>query len=428
MDKLIEWKNRIDRKPLILKGVRQCGKTYLLKEFGEKHYPDTAYFNFEGNSSLNECFERDLDVDRIITELGVLRKKSIKPHDTLIIFDEIQFSNKALTSLKYFNENSPDYHIVCAGSMLRIALSQPLSFPVGKVDMLNLRPMSFYEFLIAHNEEMLIDYLNDLTPTDRISDILEDKLETYLHTYYITGGMPAAVNKWLATKDITAVDEIQQGILDSYELDFAKHAPAKDYPKLSLIWHSIPAQLAKENKKYIYSKVKQGLRVKDLEDALQWLLSAGLVYKIMKIEKPFMPLSAYADQSYFKLYMSDIGLLRKMAKLPAEALLKKSDTFTEFKGALIENYALCEIISVLDDIPFYWKSENIAEVDMVAQFGMDIVPIEVKSEHNDKSKSLSEYRRRYNPRISIITSMNNISGEQMKNIPLYLLWKTKDYI
>ncbi|HEY0826838.1 MAG TPA: ATP-binding protein, partial [Bacilli bacterium] len=376
---LIAWKNNRDRKPLIIKGVRQCGKTYLLKDFGETHYEDIAYFNFEGNSSLQARFEVDLDVRRIITELGIMRNMAIKPQLTLIIFDEIQFCNKALTSLKYFCENAPEYHIVCAGSLLGIALSKPLSFPVGKVDFLTLRPMNFYEFLLAHGEAMLCDYLEQLSPVHKVSELFVEKLESYLKHYYITGGMPEVVDKWIRTKDVSEIEIVQQKILDSYELDFAKHAPAKDFPKLSAIWRSIPEQLAKENSKFIFSQVRQGLRAKDLEDALEWLLSAGLAYKVMKIEKPFLPLSSYADHTFFKLYMVDIGLLRKISNLPAQAILEKNERFKEFKGALAENYVLCELVNLQESTPFYWKSGNTAEVDFVTQVHMDIVPIEVKS-------------------------------------------------
>lgn len=428
LDKLVQWKHKEDRKPLIIKGIRQCGKTYLLKEFGATHYADVAYFNFEGNTALQQRFDSDLDVGRIITELGIIRNKAIKPGETLIIFDEIQFCNKALTSLKYFCENMPEYHIACAGSMLGIALSKPLSFPVGKVDFLTLRPMNLYEFLLANGEDMLCQYLQDLPVSEKISDLFADKLENYLRTYYITGGMPEVVDKWIKTKDIPAVEEIQQKILDSYELDFAKHAPAKDYPKLSLIWRSIPEQLAKENSKFIFSHVKHGLRAKDLEDALEWLLSAGLAHKMAKIEKPYMPMSAYADQTHFKLYMADVGLLRKMSRLPAQALLEKSSTFKEFKGAVTENYALCEMVNLQGETPYFWKSGNTAEVDFVAQFHMDIVPIEVKSERNDRAKSLAEYRKKYEPRVSVKASLNNVGGDKVRNVPLYMLWKLGEYV
>ena len=235
--------------------------------------------------------------------------------------------------------------------------------------------------------------------------------------------MPEAVKTWLDTKDITKLEEVQQKVIDSYELDFAKHAPIKDSPKLSAIWKSIPEQLAKENSKFIFSQVRKGLRAKDLEDALEWLLSAGLAYKVMKIEKPFIPLSAYADQTFFKLYMCDIGLMRKMAKLPTAAIFEKNDTYKEFKGALTENYVLNELVNLSGETPFYWKSDNIAEVDFIVQNQMDIVPIDVKSAHNDRAKSLAQYRKKYNPRVSVKTSMKNISGEEVKNIPLYMIWK-----
>jgi predicted AAA+ superfamily ATPase len=427
-DEMKRWKDSDSRKPLIIKGVRQCGKTYLLKEFGATCYEDVAYFNFEGNQALRERFERDLDVARIITELGIFRKKVIQPEKTLIIFDEIQFCNQALTSLKYFCENAPEYHIVCAGSLLGIALSKPLSFPVGKVNFLTLRPMNFYEFLLAVGEEMLCDHLRGLPPTDKVSDLFVGQLEDTLRTYYVTGGMPEAVETWIKTKDIDKLERVQQQILDSYELDFAKHAPSKDFPKLSAIWRSIPRQLSKDNSKFIFSQVKKGWRAKDLEDALEWLISAGLVYKVSKIEKPFVPLSSYADESYFKLYLSDIGLLRKMAGLPAEAILKKTDEYREFKGAMTENYFLEEWMQRHDTMPFYWKSGNTAEVDFVVQHGADTIPVEVKSERNNKAKSLAEYRKKYTPAVSVKTSMNNVRIGEVRHIPLYLLWQIEKYL
>lgn len=428
MEELLKWKNSKDRKPLIIKGVRQCGKTYLLNKFGEKYYDDVAYFNFEGNKALQQRFEADLDVKRIIMELGIVRNKPIDPRKTLIIFDEIQFCNSALTSLKYFCEILPEYHIVCAGSLLGIALSKPLSFPVGKVDFLTLRPMNFYEFLLANDEKMLCDYLSDIPFTEKISELFTNKLENYLKIYYIIGGMPEVIAKWIDTHNIELIEKVQQKILDSYELDFAKHAAAKDYPKLSLIWQSIPGQLAKENSKFIFSKVKQGLRAKDLEDALEWLIGVGLAYKVTKIEKPFMPLSAYTNQTFFKLYMADVGLLRKMAKLPAQAIIEKTETFKEFKGAITENYVLCELVNKQGVIPHFWRSKNIAEVDFIIQHGMHIIPIEVKSGKSLKSKSMAEYRRRYNPEVSITTSMKNIDKGKVKNIPLYMLWRIDELI
>jgi len=425
-EKLIKWKEDKYRKPLLLKGVRQCGKTYLLKEFGQKSYADVAYFNFEGNAPLMACFEKDLDVQRIIEELGILRKKAINPAETLLIFDEIQFCNNALTSLKYFSENLPQCHVVCAGSLLGIALSKPLSFPVGKVDFLTLHPMNFYEFLLANGESMLCEYVDKAGLFGSLPEAFSEKLKMYIRNYFITGGMPEVVMKWIGTKDIETVESTLQEIIDSYELDFAKHAPKSDFPKLSLIWRSIPEQLANESGKFMFGRVKHGMRAKDLEDALQWIIAAGLAIKVARIEKPGMPLSAYAEQGYFKLYMADIGLLRRMSKLPADALFEKNGAFTEFKGAFAENYVLCELYSLQGDAPYYWKSGNVAEVDFVVQFASYIVPIEVKSGENDRAKSLSEYRKKYSPEICIKTSMNAARDGEVKNVPLYMMWKIKD--
>ncbi|MDV0446451.1 hypothetical protein MsAg5_02890 [Methanosarcinaceae archaeon Ag5] len=435
-DQLLAWKNHPARKPLILKGVRQCGKTYLLKEFGRSNYDDAAYFNFEGNEALQNVFEFDLDPERIIKELSILREKQIQPEKTLLIFDEIQFCSRALTSLKYFYENAPSYHIVCAGSLLGVALSAhgSTSFPVGKVDLMTLYPMNFYEFLLANGEKMLCDYLKNLSTKEAVSETFTEKLEIYLRNYYITGGMPEVVETWVRTKNIEAVEEIQQKILDSYKLDFAKHAPPKEFAKMSMIWDSVPVQLARENQKFVFSHVKSGQRAKDLEEAMEWLIQAGLIYRVAKITKPGIPLSAYSDLSYFKLYFADIGLLRKTAKVPAEVIIERTnknelkDIYKEFKGVLAENYVLCELVNLKNAVPFYWRSENIAEVDFIAQFGADIVPIEVKADHNSKSKSLDVYRKQYNPRISIKATMNNVSGKEVKFVPLYLAWKLDDYI
>jgi predicted AAA+ superfamily ATPase len=428
MKELIKWKEKENKNPLIVKGVRQCGKTYLLKEFGEKNYVDVAYFNFEANRSLSTIFEQDLDIKRIIIELGVIRGKAIDSCNTLIIFDEIQYCNEALTSLKYFSENTEKYDVVSAGSLLGIALSRPLSFPVGKVDFLTLRPMNMLEFIIANGANMEAEYILGLEKMDKISIAINDKMSTLLRIYYVTGGMPEVVSEWIRTKDIKKVEVIQQKILDSYELDFAKHAPAKEFPKLSAIWRAIPDQLAKENSKFIFSQVKSGSRAKDLEDSLEWLISAGLVYKVCKIEKPFMPLSAYADQTFFKLYMADIGLLRKMANLDASSILYGGEKYKEFKGALVENYALCELINLQNRALYYWKSKNTAEVDFITQFGNHIVPIEVKSEKNDRAKSLAVYRKLYEPDVSVIASMNLLSGIGIRNIPLWLIGRMGDLI
>jgi len=426
---LVKWKNSKYRKPLILKGVRQCGKTYILKEFGSQYYEDIAYFDFEKNPAIVEKFEQDLDPERIITELGIINKKIIRPKATLVIFDEIQFCSRALTSLKYFYEKMPQYHIACAGSLLGIALSKPSSFPVGKVDFLTLYPMSFYEFLLANNENMLVDYLGKINMDSTVSKIFADKLTTLLKIFYITGGMPEVIYRWIETGDIAEVDKVQEMILNSYELEFAKHAPPKDFPKISKIWNSIPGQLARENSKFIYGHAIPGARAKDLEDAMQWLISAGMAYKVCMVSKPGMPISSYCNSNYFKLYLSDIGLLRKMANLPADSILGNDLHFKEFKGACAENYVLCELINITNRVPFYWKSENIAEVDFIAQIDSKIVPVEVKAQQNLKSRSLSIYRQKFSPEVSVRVSMMNLKKDNdLLNIPLYLLWTIKNHI
>ena len=424
---LIKWKNKPNRKPLILKGVRQCGKTYLLKAFGKEHYSHVAYFNFEENEGLKAVFDRDYDTARILFELSLFIGQTIKPKQTLIIFDEIQECGKAITSLKYFCENSPEYHIVCAGSLLGIALQNNLSFPVGKVDFLTLYPMSFSEFLRAVAPENLADFVEKFDKKDKLPQVIADKLTTYLRQYYITGGMPEVVSVWKKTFNTEEVDAVQQAIINSYELDFAKHAPIKDFPKLTAIWNSIPEQLAKENTKFMFGHVKKGWRAKDLEDALQWLINSGLVHKVCKIEKPFMPLSSYADETMFKLYMADVGLLRKMSKLPHEVILDSTPIYKEFKGSLTENYVLTELLKSTADTAYYWTSGNTAEVDFVVQCNSEIVPIEVKSEKNVKARSLAEYLKKYEPKFLVKTSMkSDIKTDGFINIPLYLIASLKN--
>ena len=422
-DKLVEWKNRRDRKPLILKGVRQCGKTYILTKFGEENYDDMAYINFEETPSAADLFTQDLNPHRIIVELGVVLGKKINPESTLIFFDEIQFSPHALTSLKYFCEQTPEYHIVCAGSLLGVALSKPKSFPVGKIDFLTLYPLNFHEFILVNGESDLLSYLKPFSAAAPVSTIIADKLTSYLKTYYITGGMPEVVAAWLEHKDSNETERVQDAILDAYQLDFAKHAPSADFPKISLLWNSIPNQLAKENHKFMYSTVKPGARAKEFESALQWLLESGVVYKIKKIAKPAIPLSAYANTAYFKLYLADVGLLRRMARLPAAVLWGDSPIYSEFKGALTENFVLTELVTLHEETPYYWKSENIAELDFVVQYGDKIIPIEVKSSQNVKSRSLGVYREKYDPEISIRISLRNLRKDgALLNIPLYMLW------
>lgn len=416
------WKEKRKRKPLILKGVRQCGKTYLLKEFGRQCFVHTAYFNFEASSALASVFEKDYDTNRIIFELGLSNGKSIDPENTLIILDEIQECGRAITAMKYFCENAPEYHIVCAGSLLGIALQKNLSFPVGKVDFLTLYPMSFSEFVRASEGDMMADFVEQYQKGCTVPSVVSEKLAFLLKQYYVTGGMPEVVDTWCSTHSMEEVEAVQQAIINSYELDFAKHAPPKDFPKLSAIWRSIPEQLSKENTKFIFSHVKKGWRAKDLEDALEWLIGAGLVYKVCKIEKPYIPLSSYTDDSSFKLYMADVGILRKLSKLPYEVVLDATPAYREFKGSMTENYVLCELLKAGTEKAYYWSSGNTAEVDFIVQSGAHIVPIEVKSEKNVKARSLAEYRKKYEPQYAVKTSMREeTTGTEVLNIPLYLI-------
>jgi len=428
LTKLIDWKNKDKRKPLIVNGVRQCGKTFILESFADTCYEDKAYFNFEKDSSLAEIFENNYDTERIILELSLVHGKAIKPESTLVIFDEIQECSRAITSLKYFCENAPQYHIACAGSLLGIHLKKT-SFPVGKVDLITMYPMSFSEFVRAMGEEMLADFIDDYSRGTKIPEAVGNKYTALLKQYYVVGGMPEAVQAWCDTKDIGRVEDIQQTIIDSYEHDFAKHADIKDFPKLTAIWKSIPEQLAKPNNKFIFSHVKKGWRAKDLEDALLWLVNAGLVYKVCKIEKPYMPLSAYKDDTAFKLYLADVGILRKLSRLPASVIIDSSPIYTEFKGALTENFVLNELVKSSDDDIYYWVSGNQAEVDFITQCGVSIVPIEVKAEKNVKARSLAEYRKKYEPEYSVKTSMkNDTSGKEVLNVPLYLISKLNQII
>ncbi len=426
-DSLIRWKQSASRKPLILRGVRQCGKTYALKQFGASEYQSVAYFNFEENKAIGNVFEQDFDVNRIVLELSAISNMKIEKGSTLVIFDEIQECGRALTSLKYFCENGPEYHIACAGSLLGIALHEGGSFPVGKADFLDMYPMSFSEFLLATGNNGILEYLNGFNGPE-ISKAIAPMAEQLLKEYLIVGGMPEAVATWTREKDVLNVERIQRQILSSYELDFAKHAGYREYPKLSAIWASIPAQLSKPNAKFIFSAVKKGMRAKDLEDALVWLIDAGLIYRVCKVEKPSIPLSGYADSSYFKIYFSDVGLLRTMAGVSAETILGSLGSYTEFKGAIAENFVLNELVKSSGQTPYYWVSGNSAEVDFLTQVGQDVVPIEVKAEKNTKAKSLGVYIDAYSPSCAVRASLRGeVGGDRITRLPLYLMWRLKDF-
>ena len=426
MDRLIEWKENTKKKPLILQGVRQCGKTYLLKEFGSTCYDDVFYCKFDEDKSLAEFFEQNLDPFRIIKDMSVFRGKDIKPHTTLIIFDEVQTYGKALTSLKYFNEEAPEYHVIAAGSLLGVAIQKGTSFPVGKVEFLTLFPMSFYEFLLAQNP-MLAVHMKENPADDAIWHTHRAQLEEIYRDFLIVGGMPEVVQSWIDMKSIDTVEKIQTQIIKSYENDFAKYAPMSYFPKLSAIWDAIPGQLAKENRKFIFSQVKKSWRAKDLEDALEWLFRSGLVYKVENIEKPYFPLSAYANHTYFKLYMCDIGLLRRTAKLPASVVLDKMDNYREFKGAVAENYVCCELKRLYEENIYYWTAEGTgrAEVDFVIQNDADIVPIEVKAGSASHARSMAQYKKKFNPTKSVVTALYNEKGGVL---PLYAFWVLKEWL
>lgn len=421
IEKLYKWKESKRRKPLIIEGARQVGKTWLMKEFGEKAYKNTVYVNFDLNSRLDTLFENDLNPERLIMGLELYAGHKIDPDNTLIIFDEVQEVPRALTSLKYFYENAPQYHIVCAGSLLGIALHQGTSFPVGKVDFLKLYPLSFREFLMVTNKERFADLLLS-SDYDMITTFKDDYIAA-LKQYYFVGGMPEAVLTFKESGDFAEVRAIQRRILAAYEQDFSKHAPNEIVPKIRMLWNSIPSQLAKENKKFIYGLVREGARAKDYEIAIMWLSDCGLVHKVSRVNNVGIPLKAYEDLKAFKLFLLDVGLLGCMAGLHQSTLIDGNALFVEFKGALTEQY-VCQQLMTMDDINVYYYTNDrgSCEVDFVVDTGERIMPIEVKAEVNLKAKSLRAYKERFSPEISIRTSMADYKKEDwLINLPLYAI-------
>lgn len=431
MQDLIAWKDNPNKKPLVVQGVRQCGKTFLIEQFAKQYYADFVYYRFDKDAKIKKFFEQDLDPQRIIKDLGLVRGKIIKPHETLIIFDEIQECENAVTALKYFYEDAPEYQIISAGSLLGVAMKKGTSFPVGKVEFLTLYPMNYYEFLYAQNE-MLARELNKSSFDDSIwKDFRNELLEKY-RDFNVIGGMPEVVQVWLDTKSIEDVQKKQDEILIGYQMDFVKYADTKDYPKISAVWESIPSQLGKENRKFIFSQVKKSWRAKDLEDALGWLVSSGLVYKVECIKKPNYPISSYADHTFFKLYMCDIGLLRRHADLPSSIVFNDSPLYKEFKGAMAENFVACELKRIYGKTKekdlYYWTAEGSAkaEVDFIVQDDEKyIIPIEVKAGTAKHARSITQYCNKFNPEKSILTSLDEISK---KVLPLYAFWKFKEWI
>lgn len=427
LKKLIEWKESKYRKPLILKGARQVGKTYILKQFGKENYEGVAYFNFDHDEDLYNLFENTKDPKRILEQLAFIYGKAIIPGKTLIIFDEIQECPNALNSLKYFYEEANEYHIACAGSLLGIRLSHT-SFPVGKVDFLNMYPMTFSEFLIADNAQNLVDYMDSLEKIEKIPDIFFNQLEEKLKAYFIIGGMPEAVSAWVNEKDMELVNKIQDNILSAYESDFSKHTQDSEANKISLIWNSVPSQLAKENKKFLYQVVKEGARAREYENALNWLNDANLIYKIYNVTKTDFPLKAYNDLSAFKIYMNDVGLLRKMSNLDSKIVVEGDKLFEEFKGAFTENYVLNMLSSTLNSVPNYYTFDR-NEIDFIIQYKNNIVPIEVKANKSTNNTSLTKYNEKFNNELSVRFSMNNLSKDgKILNIPLFLIEYVEKFI
>ena len=421
IEKLLKWKQNKHRKPMIIEGAHQVGKTWLMKEFGQQAYADTVYINFDSNSRMAELFASDLDTERLIMGLELYAGHKIDPDNTLLIFDEVQEVPRALSSLKYFYENAPQYHIVCAGSLLGIALHQGTFFPVGKVDFMNLYPLSFREFLMANGQERFAELI-DKRDFQMITSFKLTYIDALKHYYYV-GGMPEAVQSFAENKDFNEVREIQRRILMAYEQDFSKHAPNEIVPRLRMIWNSIPSQLAKENKKFIYGLVREGARAKDYEAAIMWLSDCGLVHKISRVNTAAIPLRAYEDLKAFKLFVVDVGLLGCMAGLRQHTLLDGNDLFVEFKGALTEQYVCQQLKNIEDlDIYYYTNDRGSCEIDFVVDTGGKIVPVEVKAEVNLRAKSLKSYQEKFSPEISVRTSMADYKKEEwLVNLPLYAI-------
>ncbi|MBE6551371.1 MAG: ATP-binding protein [Ruminococcaceae bacterium] len=419
IERLFKWKESKYRKPMIIEGARQVGKTWLMKEFGRQAYEKTVYINFDSNSRMAELFSSDLDTERLIMGLELYSGQRIDPGKTLLIFDEVQEVPRALSSLKYFYENAPQYHIVCAGSLLGIALHQGTSFPVGKVDFLKLYPLSFKEYLMATEKERFAELI-DTNDFQMITSFRQTYIDS-LKMYYFVGGMPEAVQSFAENKDLNEVREIQKRILAAYEQDFSKHAPNEIVPRIRMLWNSIPSQLAKENKKFIYGIVREGARAKEYESAIMWLSDCGLVHKVSRVNAPGIPLRAYEDLKAFKLFALDIGLLGCMAGLRRTALLDGNDLFVEFKGALTEQY-VCQQLKTVEgvDIYYYTNDRGSCEVDFVVDTGERIVPVEVKAEVNLKAKSLKTYMEKFSPEISVRTSMADYKvSDGLVDLPLY---------
>lgn len=421
MDHLLKWKANNRRKPLIIRGARQVGKTWLMKEFGVHEYAEVVYINFDNNGRMRNLFSGSLEIERLVTGLELYAGHKIDSSNTLLIFDEVQEAPKALSSLKYFNEEAPQYQIICAGSLLGVALHQGTSFPVGKVEFLDLYPLSYFEFLMAMGKEQHVELLKR-GDFDMAAVFKQDFVDLLKHYYYV-GGMPEAVQAFADNRDFNEVRDIQQRILAAYEQDFSKHAPNEAVPRIRMLWNSIPAQLTKESKKFIYGLIKEGARAKEYELAMLWLTDCGLVHKIHRVTAPGLPLRAYEDLKAFKLFLVDVGLLSCMVGLRQDVLLDGNELFKEFKGALTEQYVLQQMKTIKGFHIYYWTADRgIAEVDFVVDNGSDVIPVEVKAEINLQAKSLKVYREKFQPKLSIRTSMADYRREDwLLNLPLWAL-------
>ena len=430
IEDLKKWKNKKDRLPLILRGARQVGKTWILQEFGKECFDDVLYINFENAGSIADLFEENIDPKRIIEYLSAYHHKKIEPQKTLIIFDEIQEFPRALTALKYFAEETPEYAICCAGSLLGVFLHDKVSFPVGKVDFLELQPLDFEEFLIANNETALINIIKE-NKLEQLPSLIADKLKDYLKKYFVIGGMPRVVKKWIEEKDFEVVETVQRGILEAYERDFLKHADSNTATKIQYVWNSIPSQLAKENRKFIYGVVRDGARAREYENSINWLKDTGLIRILNKVKcGDKQPLKAYEDLKSFKIYLLDIGLLRVLCELPYETIIEKDAIYNEFNGLLTEQFVLQELenIKKINTI-YYWANEFQSEVDFVFSYKNLILPVEAKAGINVKAQSLKVYMREYKPKFAIRYSLLNIKFDNnILNIPLYAIWNTENYI
>lgn len=418
LEQLKQWKNKKNRKPLIIRGARQVGKTWLMKEFGRRYFENTVYISFDNNERIKNVFELDHDIKRIISALRIESGKAFTAKDTLLIFDEVQEVPRALTALKYFYEEEPEYAIIAAGSLLGVALHQGTSFPVGKVDFLNLYPLNYEEFLLAVGEEGLVSLLK--SRDYEMINAFSGKYIDLLRKYYYVGGMPEAVLTYIETDDLAEVRNVQRQLLLYYANDFSKHAPKETVPRIQMVWDSIPMQLAKENRKFIYGALRQGARAKEFELAIQWLLDCGLIHKNRRIEKPGIPLISYMDMSAFKIYMLDVGLLAAKGNIAAVTLLEKNTIFSEFKGALTEQFVAQELVAAGMELYYYSARESDGEVDFVVQAGDKVIPVEVKAEENLQAKSLRALAIKYGLRDVVRTSMSNYREQDwMVNVPLF---------